>query len=129
MSDPAISDEVHLRLIEEAARYRDRAHCGTSVPAASHWKCDRGHSWDAPQDAARNVRCMNCAARRRELETKRLRELADVRGGALLSPGYVDAATPLTWMCAYGHVWDARPDAASRRWCAACARNVFASYR
>lgn len=128
MSDPATRN-AHLRLMEEAARYRDQARCGMSLATVSNWECGRGHSWDAALDAARNVRCMNCAAQRRELETRRMRELAHVRGGALLSPGYVDASTPLTWTCAYGHVWNARPDAASRQWCAACARTVFGQYR
>lgn len=72
---------------------------------------------------------MNCATQRRETETNRARVIADVRGGALVSPAYVDAAAPLTWRCAHDHIWDATVDAAERHWCAECARTVFARYR
>ncbi|WP_244197777.1 hypothetical protein [Caballeronia ptereochthonis] len=112
----------------EAASFRDRARAGTNQATLSRWECGRGHSWDESLDPARNVRCMSCAAQRRELETRRLREAAEARGGVLLSPGYVDASTPLSWQCAYGHVWDARPDAISRHWCAECARTVFSRF-
>jgi hypothetical protein len=128
MSDPALNDE-HLRLMEEATRYRDQARNRAGEAALSNWDCGFGHAWDASLDVARNVRCMNCAAQRRELETKRLREMAHVRGGALLSPGYVDASTPLSWQCAHDHVWNARPGDVSRLWCAECARTVLAGFR
>lgn len=127
MSDTVIRD-ARLFLMEAAARYREHRQEGANDEAIVRWACDRGHRWDRTVDFAQNVRCMNCAAERREVETRRLRELARVRGGVLLSP-YVDAATELSWKCAYGHVWDARPDAASRYWCAECARTVFAGFR
>jgi hypothetical protein len=128
MSDPMTYD-TRLRLMDEASRYRDRALSGADAKRLTLWDCGRGHRWDKALDIAQNVRCMNCATERRELETKRLRELAQARGGALLSRHYVDAATPLNWRCAYGHVWNARPDAVPRHWCAECARTVFAAIR
>ena len=128
MSDFSFSD-TRLRLMDEAASYREQMLKNAGQKPVPIWECGRGHRWDKTLDIAQNVRCMNCASERRDLETRRLRELADVRGGMLLSHGYVDAATPLNWKCAYGHVWDAHPDAASRHWCAQCARMVFASYR
>ncbi|KXU94636.1 hypothetical protein CR51_26690 [Caballeronia megalochromosomata] len=128
MSD-SISCKAHLRLMDEASRYRDETLRDADEKVMSRWECGRGHRWDDTLDAAQNVRCMNCAAERLELETKRLRDVARVRGGALLSQRYVDAATPLRWQCAYGHMWDARADAVSRHWCAECARTVFAAYR
>ena len=72
--------------------------------------------------AAQNVRCMNWAAQRREMHLRRLRDIAEVRGGALLSATFVDAATPLCWQCASGHVREARPDAIEREWCRNCVR-------
>ncbi|BAN22212.1 hypothetical protein [Caballeronia insecticola] len=130
MSIPASVCE-RLRLTEEAAHFRDRHNGARDANAVmlSRWDCGRGHAWDASLDAAQNVRCLNCAGQRRELETRRLRDLAEARGGALLSPGYVDVATPLEWRCAYGHVWQARADAAPRHWCAECARTVFSRFR
>ncbi|SAK39154.1 hypothetical protein AWB79_00057 [Caballeronia hypogeia] len=128
MSDSEICN-VRRLLIEEAARYRDKAMNEADGAPMARWECGRGHSWDKTLDVAQNVRCMNCAVERRELETRRLREFARLRGGALLSHGYVDAITPLRWRCAWDHTWDARPAAASRDWCGECARTVFAGYR
>jgi hypothetical protein len=128
MSDSLICDD-RIRLMDEAVRYRDQMHKNAGRKPVPVWECGRGHRWDRTLDVAQNVRCMNCAAERRNLETLRLRDAAEARGGALLSRHYVDAATPLSWKCAYGHVWEAHADAASRHWCAQCARTVFAGYR
>lgn len=119
----------HLALMDEAWRFRERASREANDESSARRECAGGHSWDASLDVAQNIRCMNCAGHRRELETSRARALAEVRGGTLLSQGYLNATTPLSWQCAYGHVWNARLDAAQRRWCAECARTVFARYR
>jgi hypothetical protein len=123
-----MNNDKRRRLMEEAARFRERAAQGESYGIV-RWQCSGGHEWSDALDAAQNIRCMNCASQRRELETRRLRELAEVRGGALTSAGYVDAATPLSWECAHGHRWDAHADDVERRWCAVCARTVYAAYR
>jgi hypothetical protein len=125
------SDEhsAHLRLATTAARYRERARRGLSQDVLPLWECDRRHAWDGSLETALNIHCMNCATQRREHVTKRLRDLAKERGGALLSTGFVDHATPLRWQCAYGHVWRARADLAPRLWCVECARTVFSRYR
>ena len=128
MSDPARS-RTHLRLMIDAARYRDRLRSGEADAAATGWECDGGHAWNDSLDAAQNVRCMNCAAQRRALELRRLHEIAEVRGGALLSSGCVNVSAPLNWQCAYGHVWEAPPHAAMRYWCSECARTLFAGFR
>jgi hypothetical protein len=65
---------------------------------------------------------MNCASQRREQQTERLKAVAQERGGRLISAGYVDAATPLRWECAFGHRWDVVADAVTRQWCEECAR-------
>ena len=107
-----------------AARYRaDRALAFETLETAdAGWQCGRGHAWDDAVSAAQNVRCMNCAAQRREQHTERLKALAEERGGRLLSASYVDAATPLRWECAFGHGWDAQADVATRSWCLECMR-------
>jgi hypothetical protein len=83
----------------------------------ARWDCARGHAWDAQSSVAQNVRCMNCAAQRRELHAARLHTLAEARGGLLLSAAYLDAGTPLRWQCAFGHVWESRADAVGWRRC------------
>jgi len=118
-----------LALSDEARRYRERAARQANNEPSAQWECTRGHHWDQSLDVAQNIRCMNCAGYRRESQTNRARALAEARGGTLLSRGYVNAMTPLTWQCAYGHVWDAHADVAQRRWCDECARTVFTRYR
>lgn len=109
-------------LMEQAGQYREaRAKTSAAKPGVS-WNCTRGHAWDDALSVAQNVRCMNCASQRRELETQRLREFAALRGGALLSKCYVDADTPLRWECAFGHAWEARAEAIEWEWCLDCVR-------
>ncbi|MDR5812467.1 hypothetical protein QCE62_02535 [Caballeronia sp. LZ033] len=112
-----------------AARYRERAASGANPDASVLWTCTCGHAWDASPESAQNVRCMNCALQRRDAATRRLRDMAQARGGVLLSPCYVDDATPLQWQCAFGHVWSARAELAPRVWCTECARRMFSRYR
>jgi hypothetical protein len=122
-------EEAHRRSMTAAARYREHARRDPDHGLLPVWECDQGHGWDATLRTAQNIRCINCALQRRELATRRLREIAKERGGALLSRGYVDESTPLDWQCAYGHVWSARPALAPRLWCAECARTIYSRYR
>ena len=110
---------AHRALMEQAGQYREAC---TQTPDDAAWNCARGHAWDDSLSAAQNVRCMNCAGQRRELHRQRLGRIAGARGGALLSAAYTDAATPLRWQCAFGHVWEARADVVERQWCRACVR-------
>ncbi|CAH2812299.1 MAG: hypothetical protein CBHOC_5384, partial [uncultured Caballeronia sp.] len=113
MSDPARSKR-HLRVMNDAARYRDRMRSGATETSATGLECGLGHAWNDSLDAAQNVRCMNCAAHRRALERRRLHEIAEVRGSVLLSSGYMNVSTRLSWQCAYGHVWEAQPVTGAR---------------
>ncbi|SAL11796.1 hypothetical protein [Caballeronia humi] len=110
---------AHRALMEQAGQYRETC---AQTPDDAAWNCARGHAWDDSLSAAQNVRCMNCAAQRRELRMQRLARIAGARGGALLSAAYIDAANPLRWQCAFGHVWEARADVVERQWCRACVR-------
>jgi hypothetical protein len=111
-------------LVEAAARFRMEAARTRDAPAdaSPDWDCIRGHAWDDTLGAAQNVRCMNCAAQRRDMQMARLEAVAEARGGRFLSANYVDATAPLRWQCAFGHEWQARADVASRRWCEQCVR-------
>jgi hypothetical protein len=111
-------------LLEAASRFRMEAarHRDARAVASPEWDCTRGQAWVDGVGAAQNVRCMNFAAQRREMQMARLEAVAEARGGQLLSAIYVDAATPLRWRCAFGHEWRARADVASRRWCEQCVR-------
>jgi hypothetical protein len=123
------SDKRRNALMNDAARYRDRYLQDANDATLTLWACDRGHHWDDAVDAAQNIRCMNCASHRREVEMQRLHGIAQMRGGALLSPGRADIKAPPSWRCAWGHVWDADIESAQRSWCAECGRTVFSKYR
>lgn len=54
-----------------------------------------------------------------------LRNLAENKGGRLLTRRYVNAVTPLEWQCKCGHRWRATANSVKNNgtWCPACARN------
>jgi hypothetical protein len=127
-----MNEKERLAVMDRAARFRDAAAHGADSDSAPMWQCGRGHQWDDALDSAQNIRCMNCASQRRDNATRRLREIAEARGGALASSDgsdYADHTAPLTWQCAHGHEWRARAHDAQRLWCPVCARTVFAAYR
>lgn len=49
-----------------------------------------------------------------------IRQLVEERGGALLSPSYHDAHTPLRVRCKCGHEWEALYGTLRRSWCRKC---------
>ena len=62
------------------------------------------------------------AASRRSLDLSTAVELAEQRGGALLSASYQNNARPLQWKCAQTHEFSMTfSDAARGRWCPQCA--------
>ena len=93
------------------------------------WRCKYGHEWDAVASSIlsygknKGSWCPICAGRlpKRD-QLKQLTELAQSRGGHLLSKRYVTAKTPLRWCCSKGHAWKATPDTVKNdgTWCPAC---------
>jgi hypothetical protein len=124
-----MNNDKRKALMDEASRFRERAAQHSEQESIARWDCGRGHRWDESLDHAQNVRCISCASQRREIEAKRLHDIARVRGGVFQPQAFVDAGAPLSWECAHGHRWNARAEDAERRWCEVCARTVFASYR
>ncbi|NDC22413.1 hypothetical protein EBZ57_03555 [bacterium] len=54
----------------------------------------------------------------------KLRELANSRGGTLLSVAYVGSKNKLLWQCAKGHSWEATPYSVKKgTWCPSCRKN------
>jgi len=50
-----------------------------------------------------------------------LQEIANSRGGMLLSKNYVNSTTKLEWQCKNGHVWKSTPtNIRTGRWCSVC---------
>ncbi len=92
------------------------------------WECNNGHTWKATWDnVKRGTWCPTCskveAGKKRRLTIEEMQNIAKSRGGKCLSKEYVNISHKLTWECANGHVWDARPsNVKNGKWCPTCAR-------
>lgn len=87
------------------------------------WECADGHQWKAiPSSIKRGGWCPICGGSA-PLTIEEMHRIADDRGGKCLSEKYINAKTHLSWECANGHQWSARPGNVKRgQWCAVCAR-------
>jgi len=91
-------------------------------------ECARGHSFDVtPSSLFAGTWCARCSGKLPKGEAlQHLQELAERRGGRLLSKEYKDVKTKLQFQCGNGHSpWWARPEAVLRlnTWCPKCAPN------
>ena len=88
------------------------------------WRCSAGHEWEAKPGLVKGGSwCPQCAHVVR-LSLNAMTEIAGSRGGQCLSAEYVNLETPLSWKCAAGHRWTAKPASIrSGRWCHYCAHN------
>jgi hypothetical protein len=92
------------------------------------WRCAKAHEWDAvPGSIAGSGKrkgswCQFCVGKLpKQLAFEKLKELANARGGELLSMSYQNAITPLPWRCAKRHEWEAKPDCVKHgTWCPVC---------
>jgi hypothetical protein len=91
------------------------------------WRCARGHEWEAQgQNVRRGHWCLRCSGKMRKT-IEDMQELARSRGGLCLSPVYKNMSTKLTWRCAEGHRWKARPHLIQLgQWCPKCANKRLA---
>lgn len=87
------------------------------------WKCNKGHEWSTSLDSVQQGHwCPECAKNKR-LNIEDMQDLAKVRGGRCLSTVYINNHTPLEWLCADGHKFEARANDVKRaRWCPKCTR-------
>ena len=91
------------------------------------WMCSKGHRWKvAASGVISGAWCKRCASldqgRIKRTDIQKMHEVASERGGRCLSSEYVNARTKLSWECARGHKWDAKPDHVvnSGSWCPTC---------
>ncbi len=85
------------------------------------WQCVKGHIWQAaPSNIRSGYWCPVCS-HFQKLTLAEMQKIAAHRGGKCLSTVYANAHTKLTWQCAKGHVWRAKPEAVKRgTWCQKC---------
>ncbi|MFJ7831850.1 zinc-ribbon domain-containing protein [Peribacillus sp. NPDC097284] len=88
------------------------------------WKCEEGHTWEAPYDSIRSGRWCRVCARIEPNTIEKAQQLAAKKNGRCLSREYRNTSEKLTWMCAEGHKWEASySNVYSGKWCKVCARN------
>lgn len=96
------------------------------------WQCGKGHKWKAVIGSVKfsDSWCPRCSsltqhdkfrARRLASANVELHQIAKSRGGAWVVGEFKGESHKLTWRCANGHEWKARPDMIrSGRWCPEC---------
>ena len=89
------------------------------------WQCSEGHEWKSSANNIKNgAWCPFCANRAR-ITIESLSDIANKRGGELLSTDIGNNKTKLQWRCKYGHTWKATPNAISRgTWCPKCSEGL-----
>ncbi len=94
----------------------------TNNNAFLQWQCRKGHIWLArPVKIMIGHWCRTCAVDSRRLGIETMRQAAAMHGGKCLSEVYVNAITPLQWLCIEGHTWASRPENIRRgHWCPVC---------
>lgn len=86
------------------------------------WECSLGHVFEASANMVQQGHwCAVCAKNKKSTITD-MRELAALKNGRCLSDKYVNVKTPLSWRCADGHIWKAKPKTIRQgTWCPICA--------
>lgn len=97
------------------------------------WMCKKGHTWDADYDLIRQGGwCMQCAKNTGKGQWLVFyQQLAQSKGGKLLSDKYINNFTLLKWQCAQGHVWKTTPKSVKDKdsWCPKCSYTAAAARR
>lgn len=90
------------------------------------WQCSLGHIWETmPIVVKKGSWCPKCrktgGAAKRKTGIAIYRQMAEEKGGKLLSETYIDNRTSLTWQCDQGHTWNNTPTHIKRgQWCRQC---------
>jgi len=95
----------------------------TNVDDVLHWQCRHGHTWSSRVMRVLNGHwCPQCAGQLSPDDTLScLSNVAQSRGGVLLSTTYESATTPLHWRCKKGHEWQDLPiNVKKGHWCPEC---------
>ncbi|MCY7409772.1 MAG: hypothetical protein LH473_05825 [Chitinophagales bacterium] len=92
------------------------------------WKCNKGHTWDAPYSIIiQGSWCRQCLKdNEQELKLIEMQHIAEGKGGKCLSTKYLGSKIKLQWQCANGHIWMAIPNyiKSSGLWCSECSGHL-----
>lgn len=114
-----------LERLRAVAKERGGDCLSTEHPGATKpldWRCAEGHTWRATgYHVLGGTWCPRCRGTPRD-DLARVQRIARRRGGRCLSIAYVNATTPLLFVCRKRHEWHAKPISIVRgRWCPECA--------
>ena len=110
--------------MQELAESKDGTCLSTTYQGANYkliWQCSRGHRFNLkPSSVKEGSWCIQC---RQEPMLHELKDLAQERGGRLISKKYKNSRSPLEWECAKGHQWKSKASTVkhSKTWCPTCA--------
>jgi hypothetical protein len=93
------------------------------------FECALGHKWETSASTIiHGSWCPKCAGKAKPTFSE-LRQLAESRGGKILSRSYVNNWSPLKWQCKEGHQWTADYSNVknNKTWCPYCYGNVVKS--
>ena len=98
------------------------------------WQCSEGHIWEAKVSSVifDHTWCPVCASKKNKLRLSKvaksrqhtiemMQDLAAKKNGKVISTKYINCHSNLTWQCAKGHIWDAKPNNIQQgKWCPIC---------
>ncbi len=89
------------------------------------WMCEKGHVWELPwRFIKQGAWCPVCAKAQltKDEYLKELKEIAQGRGGRLLTEQYINGKTKMLWECAKGHQWETTGSSIknNKSWCPHC---------
>ena len=120
---PAGYDESDLGAVHDLSTAPDIA-----IPSNGRkklrWRCEKGHTFSATVDAARQRGCGRCARKDAMIEDgiTRLRELAAEHGGRWIESEYKGSLEKYQFECANHHRFMKHPHHAKKHWCGECKR-------
>ena len=113
-------NDMHIMAAQFGGRCLSRSYKGDR--ASLTWQCARGHVWTSrPANIRNGSWCRQCTVDAKKPTMVEIQALAIQRGGRCLSKRYVNNETHLTWVCAKGHTWRAKPaNVQTGTWCPFC---------
>lgn len=88
------------------------------------WQCSKGHIWEATSiSILENRWCKKCSFNQPTIQE--LKEIAQERGGLLISTEYIGSESKLNWICSNGHSFSKNfYEVRKGSWCKYCSKSI-----
>jgi hypothetical protein len=120
---------ISLETLKKLAEYKGGKLLSTEyINSRTHliWECAEGHQWATTARIIKNSNgwCPYCSKRAKNTFDT-LNDIAQERGGTLLSKEIRNNKFKLKWQCKFNHQWMMSPNAVSRgQWCPICTQGI-----